>query len=174
MDAVTGRAQLVVVAGAVVAVALIPVVVAAFQVGGGPAPDPPEHRVRAVERTLETGVRTVAGTTRAYAWEERVEASRALRSALAPTIAAMETGAAGAVVNVTYAPATARDLAARRCPRGPNRQFGPCAAVGGVILQERVGEPHVVAVVVRVVVLGPTGRTAVTLVVEPGVRIDDG
>ncbi|WP_224447668.1 DUF7261 family protein [Haloprofundus salilacus] len=32
------------------------------------------------------------------------------------------------------------------CPRGPNREFGPCESFGGVVVQERAGDAVVVAV----------------------------
>ena len=59
----------------------------------------------------------------------------------------------------------ATDWAATNCPGGSGRRFGPCEADRGVVVQERAGRTHVLAVAVDVTVTTERGTYAVTLVV---------
>lgn len=166
-----GRGQLVVLAGAVVAVALIPVLVAALQLGGGAVSGATEAGIGSVDRVLESAVADAAPTTLAYPWRDRETATTELQDVLASTLSQIEAGVGARVVTVTYDGAKARTLATTACPAGENRQFGSCAAVDGVVVQDRDGTTHVVAVAFRVTVVSADGRTAVTLVVRPPVRV---
>nr|WP_224447652.1 hypothetical protein [Haloprofundus salilacus] len=51
------------------------------------------------------------------------------------------------------------------CPRGPNREFGPCESVGDIVVQERAGDAVVVAVSLDVRVTTDCGRIEMTRVV---------
>ena len=66
---------------------------------------------------------------------------------------------------VTYNASAASDWAATNCPGGPGRQFGPCEVDRGVVVQERAGRTHVLAVALDVTVTTERGTYAVTLVV---------
>lgn len=51
------------------------------------------------------------------------------------------------------------------CPVGPARQFGPCETDRGVVIQERVGETHVLVVVFDVTITTERGYIEATVVV---------
>jgi hypothetical protein len=54
---------------------------------------------------------------------------------------------------------------AEHCPSGPDRQFGDCEAIDGIVVQERAGETTVLAVAVDLTVTTRDGVSAVTVVV---------
>ncbi|WP_227260813.1 DUF7261 family protein [Salarchaeum japonicum] len=169
MVRVNRRGQLVLVAAAVVALALVPVVAAYLQLGYAPGSGTAaEPRPGAdAERLLSRAVAR-APVLADYDWTNRADAVAAVRGALAPRLDALRTArlTGGTAAVVAYAPGVADSWAAARCPSGPNRQFGACRADGGVVVQERDGRTHLVAVAVAVRVVSD-GRTAtLTLVVE--------
>ncbi|MFB6104869.1 MAG: hypothetical protein ABEJ57_07305 [Halobacteriaceae archaeon] len=169
MGVVRRRAQLVVLAGAVVAVALVPVLVAGLQVGAT-APEPPRTvTVSDVRRGVATALATHAPRTRAYAWDRRVAAVAALKHALEPGLARVGADTAGVIRDLEYVAPPAIT-----CPGGPARRFGACAVIDGVVVQNRGGTVHVVAIAVRVTILGPDGRVAATVVVRPPTRVIGG
>lgn len=175
---VGGRGQLVLVAAGVVAVALVPVLVAYLQLGYAgdvAASDGYTAPTRDAERTLARAVDDASqGIPGAYPWSERREAVDAVRSRLAPALASLRTSRLrrGTVYRVRYNASLARRWARNRCPRGPNRQFGACRARNGVVVQNRSGQVHVVAVAVDLTVVGEQRRVKTTVVVGPvrGVR----
>ena len=57
-------------------------------------------------------------------------------------------------------------MQAANCPGGPNRDFGPCEATDGVVVQERAGETVVLAVAFDVRVTTERGWSRSTLVVR--------
>lgn len=170
MSGRTDRGQLVLLAAALVAVALVPMAFAYLQLGAHPdvaANDagnrPADSAVRAVERAAADASADVSG---AYSWTDRstgvaafgrafdADATRIERSHLRESVAV------GVGTNASAASAWAD----AHCPGGESRRFGPCEPDGGVVVQERVGETAVVALAVDVTVTEPRGTTAVTLV----------
>lgn len=163
------RGQLVLAAAALVAVALIPVVAAYLQLGGAAAAHdtaavrPGTHAQTVLSRSV---ARTESDLPASYAWRERDAAVDALRDALSPRLDALRESRLtdGTAYVVSYDDAGATAWAADSCPGGPNRQFGPCRTDGGVVVQERDGRTHVVAVAFRVRVVGPDGRATLRFV----------
>ncbi|MFB6308591.1 MAG: hypothetical protein ABEH35_04600, partial [Haloarculaceae archaeon] len=130
----TRRGQLVLVAAALVAVALGPILLAYLQLGyhadvqaTGDYGEPTAQVTRVLDRAVST---TAADVTGEYGWTERDAAVAALRAALSPRIRNVERSGVerGTVHNVTYNQSAARKWAARNCPGGPDRQFGDCEA----------------------------------------------
>ncbi len=166
------RAQLVLAAAALVAVALAPVVVAYLQLGyhadvsASEEFDAPD---RNAERLLSRAVHDAAGeTTGAFAWDERTAAAAAVRDELEPRVAALRSSRveSGTVYQVGYNQSAAASWSDANCPVGPNRQFGACEAKQGVVVQERAGETHVLAVAFDVRVTTDDAEMALTLVVR--------
>lgn len=170
---ITGeRAQLVLAAAAMVAVALAPVVMAYLQLGyhadvtaseGYDAPG------RNAERVLSRAVHDAAsGAAGEFAWDERAAAVAAVRADLKPRVDALRSSRveSGTAYQVGYDQSAAEAWADANCPGGPDRQFGDCEARRGVVVQERAGETHVLAVAFDVRVTTRRESMALTLVVE--------
>jgi len=166
---VSRRGQLVVLAAAVVAVALLPVLAAYAQLGYQPAADagpgdPLGDTRRALERALPAATDGVPAT---YAWPERVNATAAVREALAPVLAGLRDGGPpGVARSVELNQTVARRVSRRACPGGPARQFEACLAFDGVVVQRRANRSHVVAVAATVSQVGPDGTVRGTVVVR--------
>lgn len=165
------RGQLVVLAAALAALALLPVVFAYLQLGAHPdvaARTEPGHEtdrvVRALARAVGNASRAVAGDD----WTNRTATRSAFDRTLRPDRREIETARLdrGVSVRVRRNATVAASWADASCPGGPNRQFGDCVARDGVVLQERAGEAYVVAVALEVRVVGPSGRTTVVRVFE--------
>lgn len=161
------RGQLVLVAAAVAALALVPVVAAYLQFGYAPGvadadADHGSRVARALDRLADDAAERATGAD----WSNRERAVDRLRASLAPRLRTVERARLGdgVVANVTYAPG----LAARvDCPGGDGREFGACRRLGGVLVQERAGETVVVAVAFEVRVTATTGTTRFEYVVRP-------
>jgi len=173
---VTRRAQLVLVAAAVVAVALAPAVLAYLQLGyhadvaaSGDTGTTTTTAVRFLERAVHEAGTAVSGD---HAWRARAGAVRETKRHLRPRLDRLRTArvADGVVVDTAYNATAARGWVAGNCPRGPDRQFGPCAGRDGVALQSRGGRTHVLAVAFDVTVTAESGRTDATLVVRTVTR----
>lgn len=146
------RAQLVLAAAALIAVALAPVVVAYLQLGyhadvtaseGFDAPG------RNAERVLSRAVHDAAADVPSdFAWDERELAVATVRSTLEPRLDALRSSRveSGTVYQVAYNQSTAEEWRQGNCPSGPNRQFGTCEARQGVVVQDRANRTHVLAV----------------------------
>lgn len=167
-----GRAQLVLAAAAVVAVALAPVVLAYLQLGyhadvraSADYEDPAADAVRALERVTHEAT---VGVPANHSWANRSGAVARVKARLAPRLRELEASRveSGTAVVVGYNATAARRRAAANCPRGPDRQFGPCEAHDGVVVQERAGEAHPLAVAYDLRVVTGRGRTTLTLVVR--------
>lgn len=168
------RAQLVLAAAALVAIALAPVVVAYLQLGfhadvaTSAEYDAPD---RNAERLLSRAVHDAASDVPAnFAWDERETAVTAVRSALEPRLESLRSSRveSGTVYQVEYNQTAADEWQRANCPGGPatDRQFGDCEAHQGVVVQERAGETHVLAVAFDVHVTTERGETGLTLVVK--------
>ncbi|MFB6120778.1 MAG: hypothetical protein ABEJ68_06645 [Halobacteriaceae archaeon] len=165
----TERGQLVVLAAALVAVALLPMVAAYLQLGYQPTTaadrgvgDPAATTERALSDALARPATNVSDRN----WSARGAASLTVRRALGPTFRAIRNaGPPDAATRVAFNDTAARRVAETACPAGPNRQFGPCRGIGGVVVQARENRTHLVAVAVDVTRASADGRTAATLVV---------
>lgn len=163
------RGQLVLVAAAVVALALVPVVAAYLQLGYAPGsgttvePRPGADAARLLSRAVAR-----APVVADHDWADRAEGIAGVRDALAPRLEALRTArlAGGTATVVSYAPDVADSWAASRCPAGPNRQFGACRASDGIVVQERDGHTHLVAVAFAVRVVSESRTATVTVVAE--------
>jgi hypothetical protein len=163
------RGQLVLVAAAVAALALVPVVAAYLQFGYAPAvaETDADHGARAtqvLDRIVDHAAETATGTR----WSDRDSAVERVRRLLAPRVERLETARVNAsvVVNVTYDESLADSV---DCPEDPERgrAFDGCENHGGVVVQERAGETVVVAVAFDVRVTTPDGTTEFQHVVRP-------
>jgi hypothetical protein len=145
---------MVLLAAVAVAVALAPLLFAYLQLGYHPeVAEPRSDHARDVERTLERElVDATAGVPGTYGWSDRTAAARTVRTRLAPTFEALNRSAVArsTLIQVSYNRSLAHRWAAANCPGGPDRQFGPCEVDGGIVLQERAGRTHVIAVGVDV------------------------
>ncbi|WP_232687309.1 DUF7261 family protein [Halobacterium zhouii] len=161
------RGQLVLVAAALAALALVPVVAAYLQFGYAPAVadtdvDHESRTVRVLQRIVDDAAEVGTGTP----WGEREAAVEDVRQSLAPRIRQLETSRLNdnVVVNVTYDEALAASV---DCPGGRGHAFGDCENRGGVVVQNRTGETVVVAVAFHVRVTTPGGVARFGRVVRP-------
>jgi hypothetical protein len=166
------RAQLVLAAAAVVAVALAPAVLAYHQLGYHPdvaASEEYDAPLANAERVLERAVHEAgSNVTGTYDWSERKRAVDAVEDRLDAPLAALERSrvASGTAYEVDVNESVARTWARDHCPRDPNRQFGACRAREGVVVQERAGETTVLAVAFDLRATTGRGTRAARLVVE--------
>lgn len=168
----TRRAQLVVAAAVVAAIALIPVVAAYLQLGdradvraASGYTDPAGNARRVLHRDVHRAAAPVAGN---YSWRERGRAVTAVRNALAPRLDALRSARVteGTASRVAYNETAASRWAGSHCPGGRGRQFGACRANRGFVVQRRAGETTVLAAAFDVTVVTHRGTIHVTYVVE--------
>ena len=166
------RAQLVLAAAALVAVALAPVVVAYLQLGyhadvtASEEYDAPDRNAgRVLTRAVHDATADVPAE---YAWDERELAVAAVRAALEPRLDALRSSRveSGTVYQVAYNQSAAEAWQEASCPYGPNRQFGPCEARQGVVVQERANRTHALAVAFDVRVTTDDSAMRLTVVVQ--------
>ncbi|MUV61481.1 hypothetical protein [Halobacterium sp. CBA1126] len=161
------RGQLVLVAAAVAALALVPVAAAYLQFGYAPAVadvggDHGERVSRSLDRVVDDAAEQAAGT----AWANRERAVQRVEASLESPVRTVERAQLGdgVVVDVSTDEALAEQV---DCPGGRGRSFGACEAHGGVVVQERAGETVVVAVAFDVRVSTPDGTTRFARTVRP-------
>ncbi|MFC3478318.1 DUF7261 family protein [Halobacterium litoreum] len=161
------RGQLVLVAAAVAALALVPVVAAYLQFGYAPAvadtdADHPSRVSRALDSLADDAAERATGAD----WSDRERAVKRLRESLGPRLRTVERARLGdgIVANASYDSMLADGVA---CPGGAGRSFGACENVGGVVVQERDGETVVVAIAFEVRVTTPSGTVQFERVVRP-------
>lgn len=163
------RGQLVLVAAVVVAVALVPIVLASLQLGyhadvraSGDYDDPTTDATTTLNRALHV---ETADVPEAYDWGQRADAVQTVRDRLGPRIEAIERAQieGGTARSVRFNQTAAQRWATASCPDGPGRQFGSCEAIDGVVVQERADQTHVLGIVVDVRVTSERGRTTVTV-----------
>ncbi|MBX0286282.1 hypothetical protein EGH22_08085 [Halomicroarcula sp. F28] len=166
------RGQLVLVAAVLVAVALAPVVLAYLQLGyhddvraASAVDDPTGDTVRVLDRAVTRESESVPGT---YPWTERSAAVTAFREDLEPVRSRLQTAEIerGTVTEIEYNATAASTWQSTNCPSGPGREFGPCRTDRGVVVQDRVGRTHVLAVGVDVTTTTDQGETEVTVVLK--------
>lgn len=159
------------VAAALIAVALVPMVAAYLQLGyhadvraGGAAMSPGEDAGMVLGRAVHDATGSVDGE---YAWVRRDAAVDAVNESLEPTLERVEASRVerGVVYRVSYNRTAARKWARTECPAGPKRAFGACESLGGVVVQERVGETHVLVVGLNVRATSEDRESQVTFVI---------
>lgn len=157
------RGQLVLVAAAAIALALFPLVLAYLQLGyagdvaterAGPATG------GELDVALEEAVYDVASDVDGRIHRRPAAAASAFRSRTRPDIRRLETARVeeGTAARIEYAPDLAEEwVASDRWRSGVADDFAPPTAHGGVIVQERAGEPVVLAVAFDVHLRTPEG-----------------
>jgi len=165
------RGQLVLLSGVVVALALVAMLAAFLQLGyGGDAASTADEHLADADAYLQRVTHHVASDLRGeYSWGERERAVRAFHRGVEPQLATLERARAtsGVAATVAFNDTAAGRWAAANCPGGPAREFGPCRADDGVVVQERDGRTLVLAVAYDLSVVTEQSRTRLTTVVEP-------
>jgi len=169
------RSQLVLVAAGVAAVGLLPVIVAYTQLGYGgvatsepAATTPTDDAVGALERAAFAASVGAQGRS---PWSDRQATASAVASNFDQRAASVASGGLGRdrVHAIRRNASAATAWAGVACPGGPNRQFGACDAIDGVVLQERAGDVHVVAIAVDVRTLVDDGEYEGTYLLDAAV-----
>jgi Asp-tRNA(Asn)/Glu-tRNA(Gln) amidotransferase A subunit family amidase len=164
-----GRAQVVLLAAVVVAVALVAMATAYHGLGyrGDTrvatdlgAEDPVTTADRRLQRDVD---RAAVGVVRP--WAQRTRTVADVRTALDASRRTLQrTGATRRhVYVVSENESVATDWADEDCPGGPMRAFGPCLADGGVVVQERANETVLVGVALDVTVRTAASETTAVL-----------
>jgi len=166
------RGQLVLLAAALLALALVPVAFAYLQLGyhDDIRTNSPATAMGETERTVERGVHESAVAVRGrFDWDGREAAVAAFRAELEPTKRAVEAAEldSGRAIHVEYNRTRAELVAERDCPGGTGRRFGDCNAVDGVVVQERAGTTHVLSVAIDLQLIGAQRERTVTTVLRP-------
>ena len=176
------RGQIVLVAAAVVAVALLSMALAYAQLGydadrtgAGPVRVASVSEIdRSLTGSLRAATREVRRADDARAWRDRRAVADRVGASLAADADRLERAHAQEGRSVVIEPddAAATRWAREECPGGRGRDFGPCRAVDGVVVQERAGETAVVAAAVRIRIVSPAESTTVTAVLRAVPAVD--
>ncbi|PSQ34830.1 hypothetical protein BRD05_06355 [Halobacteriales archaeon QS_9_70_65] len=166
------RGQLVLVAAAVVAVGLVPVLLAYLQLGYHPdtAPEPDvsgETAVAYLDRSVHDAAAETAGD---YEWRQREAMVDAVRGEIDDDVDSLERSRldSGVAYVVEYNGTAAERWLDDDCVDGDGRRFGDCVVDDGVAVQERADETVLLAVGFDVRVVGPDGETELTVVIVVG------
>jgi len=166
------RGQTVLLAGVAVALVMATLLAAFLQLGyhadvatGGVDDRPVANAERMLERATRVSIEPLRGE---FDWSERDAMAKAVRNRLSPRLDTLEAARVDESVlyTVGYNHTVATRQAASYCPSGPARQFGTCVADGGLVLQDRGDQTHVLAVAYDLTVTTQQGHTNVTLVVN--------
>ncbi len=166
------RAQVVLVAAGVIAVALVPMALAYLQLGyhadvhasgahAGPGVD--------ARRVLDHAVHNAStGVDGEYSWHRRSAAISDVNETLwryrgQITMAHVDRGT---VYELSRNETAAANWADARCPRGPTRQFGRCEAANGMVVQNRTDETTVLVVAYDVRISDDRGAANLTFVIH--------
>lgn len=161
------RGQTVLLAGVVVALALVAMLVAFLQLGyhaDVATAAPGERAVTDGQSFLQRATHDAARDVRGdYSWDQREAAVTAFRDRLRPRIETLERSGveSGVAFDATVDRALARERASSVCPCDPARQFGRCRADRGVVVQERGGRTLVLAVAFELDVVTADSETTV-------------
>jgi len=153
--------------------ALVPLALAYLQLGYQASVPVTDDPVRDATDTLDRALVDAAdGVPESYAWNDRQGAVDAVRDRLRPVLSTLNRSRLDddTALAVAYNASRASAWASANCPDGPGRAFGPCRADRGVVLQERAGQTHVLAVAVDVRVTGPAADRRGTVVVTHATR----
>ncbi len=143
---------MVLLAGVVVALALVAMLVAYLQLGyhadvtsAGADENVVRNGQSYLERTTHRAARSLRGE---YTWDERGQAVTAARDRIEPQLAELQRAhvESGIVVTATFNETIARQWESANCPSGPGREFGSCEADRGIVIQERNRRTLVLAV----------------------------
>lgn len=163
------RGQLVLLAAAAIAVALVPLSLAylglSYHADVETAAADTDHTADA-ERLLGEAVRNGSrGVAGAYTWGDREAAVDDLTARLDPEVGRIERTRldSGVAYTVQRNDSAAADWARTDCPRGPMRGFGRCESIDGVVVQERAGITTVLGVALDVRIVRARGETELTL-----------
>lgn len=165
------RGQFVLLAGVVVALALVAMLVGYLQLGyhadvtAASTDRPALDGTAFLERATHETARSFRGE---YAWTDRQAAVTAVRDRLDARLTTLERSRvdAGVVSQASFNATAADEWAVAHCPSGPGREFGSCIADGGVVVQERDGRTLVLAVGYDLTVTTEDATTRLTTVVE--------
>lgn len=165
------RGQAVLLAALVLVVALLPIIAAYLQLGygGEGVVSVDEDRQREARHLLERAVQEEASALDGeYRWRQRDTTAERLRTRLEPTTRQLPRSRLdeGVAHQLSYNQSHAAAWASERCPGGPNRQFGPCDAIDGVVVQDRAGQTYVLAVAVDITLTTPDGASTLTTVIR--------
>lgn len=164
------RGQVVLLAALVLVVALVPMVLAYLQLGydgdvrTSIGNDPGAEGERLLDRAVQDAT---AGIAQSYDWSERDEAVQTVRDRLDPPLRTLERARLedGIAYDITYDHDRAKHWTNGNCPGGPDRDFGRCEVIDGVVVQNRAGGTHVLAVAFDLTVTAPDGSVDLTTVV---------
>lgn len=165
------RGQLVLVAAAVLALALIPLAFAYLQLGyhaDVEAATADRDAGTETVRLLERAVHEAAGEATGHPWSGRNGAIRAINDSLTDDVDGIQSARVGDGVasEVRQNDTVATRWATANCPGGIGQSFGSCETHGGLVVQERAGETTLVAVAFDVHVVGPNSETDLTVVIR--------
>jgi hypothetical protein len=148
---IDGRGQFVLLAGLVVALALVAMLTAYLQLGYHA-----DVAAGDVERPVTDSTTFLARATHAeatglrgeFAWTEREAAVSAMHDRILSRLETLERArvSEGVVVQASLNGTVANERADDYCDSGSGRAFGPCRAIRGVVVQERTARTLVVAV----------------------------
>ncbi len=172
-DRCRNRAQLVLVAAVVMTAALVPLALAYLQLGYQASVPVDDDPVRDATDTLDRALVDAAdGVPSGYGWADREGAVDTVRDRLRSTLSTLNRSRLDddTALAVTYNASLASEWASDSCPGGAGRAFGPCRADRGVVVQERAGETHVLAVAIDVRVTGPAADRRGSVVLTHSVR----
>lgn len=163
------RGQLVLLAAAVASAALVAMALAFLTLGAHPDVAASGDRDRPGENTLHALDRAVANASASvgrHPWADRATAVGEFGGVLDGDVQGIESArlTETVAVDVSRNRTAAATWASANCPRGPNRRFGPCDVVDGVVVQERAGETHLLAVAFGVSVTEPAGSAELTVI----------
>ena len=166
------RGQLVLLAAAAIAIALVPLALA--YVGLGYSADVSDETratpLADAERVLERVTYEAASTTAGeHDWSSRDRAVDAFRDRLDEDVRSLERSrlSSGVAYQVRRNESAAAAWSASNCPKGSDRRFGPCKATDGIVVQKRARETVVVAVAFDVHATTERGSAEMTIVVQP-------
>lgn len=169
------RGQVLLLAALVLVVALIPIAVAYLQLGyegeahAGIESDTERDTQRLLERAVQEETNDIPAT---YDWSERRDAAENTRDRLEPTTEGLETSRLddGVTQRLRYNESRADEWAIDHCPGGPDRQFGPCVSINGIVVQERAGQTHVLAIAIDLTTTAPDRDSTLTTVIRAQTR----
>lgn len=151
-DDSTNRGQLVLVAAAAIAVALLLVLTASVQLGytGGATGTPNAADADALDAAERAALEAATDRQAEHTWNDRQDVVDDVTEAVDKRADRIETAGVerGVVYRIERNQSAAADRVDRVCPQGDGRSFGSCRAIDGIVVQERVGETHVVAVAI--------------------------
>jgi len=161
----------VLIAAVALAAALVPLVLAYLQlgfhddIGASNGADAPTQADRTLEQGLHNATVDIPNSS---AWANRDDAVQRVKQRLESTIEAVNRSRldAGQLLQVSSNQSRATDWVARNCPSGPDRQFGNCEASRGLIIQDRAGRTHVLAMAVDMQISTPESEMQLTVIIE--------